>query len=108
MRASRATLSCGKRACVCANRARRFASESARVCFEDEWQPMRSRHCANERCARAKSNPSFAEFREVTIDSRGLGTDLGDTLIDIIKNKPSFLRVLLIARVMYIDGCIRK
>lgn len=44
----RALLSCGKRTNRARARAQRFASESARVCFEDEWQPMRSRRCANE------------------------------------------------------------
>jgi len=76
------------------NRARRFARESARVCFENKWQPMRSRRCANEHCACAKSYPSFADFREVTIDSRSLGTDLEDT-VNIIKSK-SFLVLLII------------
>lgn len=51
-----------------ADRAQRFASESARVCFQDEWQPVRSRRCVNECCA-AKSNPSVVEFRKITIES---------------------------------------
>lgn len=57
MRASRVMLTCEKRTrvfvCVCVHTyvgriARRFASESARVCFQDEWQPTRSRHSTNE------------------------------------------------------------
>ena len=85
MRASRVTLICGKRVHIrTTNRARRFARESARVCFEDEWQPMRSRRCANERCACVNSNPSFAGFRERHDRASRLDTDLGDAL-DIIE-----------------------
>lgn len=63
MRASRATSRVvGSVRARTTDRAQRLASESARVCFEDEWQPVRSRRCANERCARAKSNRSVAEI----------------------------------------------
>lgn len=52
--------------------------------FEDDWQPMRSRRCANERCACVNSNPSFVGFRERHDRVSRLDIDLGDTL-DIIE-----------------------